>query len=259
MRNRFAGMILVVGGLSCAPALAADVTSSVYDSREAETGTPFGIGAMSSQLPGKTGYSLIGQGERHLSQTEDSYGFREYGEHESRFDAGQVGVGASMQATTGITLVGLDAGEHIFPQIGFEGFSGQFAVSSDPAREKYYEWLPTMSVGIQSLIGKCRFLPLARAGGGVGNLAKSGVVPAMGTVVGAGVYLDCASLDLSAETAHLNAAGEGTDLSRADLSIPLDKGAAGIGLRGERISETNRLEQRVSFVYKSRFSSLLSN
>lgn len=255
MRNRCTVIVLAILAFYVAPVFADEVMTSVYDSREAERIAPLGIGVMSGQLQGEAGYSFIAQGERHLGQSENQLGFREYGEHESRFEAGQ-GVGVSMQATTGITLVGLDNGEHVFPQIGLEVFSGQFAISSDSAREKYYEWLPTMSVGVQSLIGSCRLLPLARAGAGVGNFGKSGIAPALRAVVGVGVYLDCVSLDLSAEAAHLNAAGGGTDLSRADLSIPLADGAAGIGLRGERISGPDRLEQRVSLVFKSRFIDL---
>jgi hypothetical protein len=262
MRNQCTGIVLAILAFCCIPVFVAkaaettEVTSSVYNSRETEGIAPLGLGVMSGQLQGETGYSFIAQGERHLSQREGRLGFREYGEHASRISAGQ-GVGVAMQATTGITLVGLDAHEHVFPHIGFEIFSGQFAISSDSAAEKYYEWLPTMSVGIQSSFGSCRFLPLARAGGGAGNLGKPGIAPALGTVVGVGAYLDCAALDFSVEAGHLNAVGGGTDFSRADLSIPLAKGASGIDLRGEKILEPNRLEQRVSLVFKSRLMGLL--
>jgi len=259
MQNQCTGIVLAILAFCCTPVFsagAAEVTSSVYNSREGEQTAPLGFGVMSGQLQGETGYSVIAQGERHLDQRESPFGFREYGEHASRFSAGQ-GVGVSMQATTGITVVGLDAHEHLFPHIGFEIFSGQFAISSDSAAEKYYEWLPTMSVGIQSSFGSCRFLPLARGGGGAGTLGKSGIAPALGVVTGVGAYLDCAVLDFSVEAAHLNAAGGGTDFSRADLSVPLSEGASGIDLRGERISGPNRLEQRVSVVFKSRLVGLL--
>lgn len=256
MWRRVIGFSLAVSVGHSVCARAEEISTATYNVREASQTAPFGFGVMSGELPGETGYSFIVQAERHFDQRENRFGFRQYGEHESRFEAGQ-GVGIAMQATTGITLVGLDPGEHVFPHVGFEAFSGQFAVSSDTAREKYYEWLPTMSAGMQFDARGCRFLPLARGGAGVGNLGKPGALPALGSVLGVGAYLDCKAFDLSAEAAHLSAASSATDLARADFSVPLSHGDAGLGLRGERISEPDRLEQRVLLVFKSRMIDLL--
>ena len=215
-----------------------------------------GLGAMSGKNPGQLDYAFVADGEKHFDQRVGQFDFRQYGEAESRFEIGK-GLGVGMQATTGITLLGIDSGEKIYPHLGIEVFSGRFSVNSNSAREKYYEWLPMVSAGIQLAAGKCRLLPLARAGGGLGNLGKAGIFPALGSAIGVSSYLDCSGFDLSGELTHLNAAGKAINLAGADLSIRLNHEKIGIGLRGERTSEPDRLEQRVLLLFRSRIAELL--
>jgi hypothetical protein len=250
IRHRWNALALLLALSAGAHARADEASTSRYQAPAFNT--PVGVGSLLGRADDQNQYALVIEGQNHFKQRRGPYGIRQYGHGESRLELGN-GVGLSLSATSGVSLYGLKPGETWSPHVGIEALSGRITVNTNGSFERYYEWLPMMSAGLQFAVTRsCRLLPLARAGGGAGNLGKNGWAPSLRAAYGTGAYLNCADLDVAAEITRLPGSGNDVNLTTVDVAYPLSRHGLKIGLRGESTLERDggsvnpdRTEQRV--------------
>ncbi len=219
---------------------------------------PVGVGGLLGELTGDgplaRDFAAIIDGNNHFRQRMTVFGVRQYGFGHSRLEIG-TGIGVHLEATSGITLVGLEGDAKIFPHIGMEPMSGRINWSTRDQRIDYYEWLPMMSVGIQGQVKGCRILPLVRAGGGVGTLnrGESSLVRSPQRAYGLGAHFNCSRFDFALESTHLGSGVDRTQFATMDLALQLRPDWQ-FGVRAERLNVESlsgeSAEKRVIFTIR---------
>jgi len=197
--------------------------------------SPIGFGSLVAHENGESRYELVLEGHNHFKQKTGPFGFRQYGVAESRLELGS-DFGITLDAISGVTILGITKDEKFHPFVGIEPFSGKIDLNSSDSRTDYYEWLPMGSVGIQFAIRTCRILPLVRAGGGIGNLKKSGLSPALRAAYGPGFHFNCSGFNFAAELTRVETRPNPVEFASLDLAIRLSKNGWEAGLRGESIA-----------------------
>lgn len=199
---------------------------------------PVGLGVLTQSNAGVFGVDGVVEGINHFRQTYTNLGVRQYGYGQSRLEMGS-DIGVELTAISGVTLVGLHGWEKFSPHIGIEPMSGRIIWSTNSDRQSYYEWMPALSLGLQSAWGSCRALPLVRAGGGLGNFAQGNFKPRGSYTYGAGFYLNCAKVDLAAENTWLANSGRAASIGAFDASMAVLPSKLRLGVRGETLLGQN--------------------
>lgn len=212
---------------------------------------PVGVGSLVSRVGQDVDYALVLEGSNHFKQRTTQFGIRQYGFAQSRLELG-TSSGLNLAATSGITVFGIQGEQKVSPHLGIEPFSGRVALNTDAANERFYEWFPAASAGLQFQAGGCRVLPLVKGGGAVGNLGKSGLGPAFRSSHGAGAHFNCDRWDLAFETSRIRGGGLRADLSAIDFSLNQYRSGLKLGMRAERLEmpSSQHLENRVMFVLR---------
>lgn len=154
-----------------------------------------GIGPGISRSNGTNLYYLNINDINHFDQIETTYGFTQYGSGGGGIQIGN-GVGIDLNATSGMSLIGLGEREGIAPQIGFD-LGGRIRLNTNSAINSFYQWLPAVTVGPQIGWGKSRLLLLAKGGASLGNYDNIGIMPNMYWSYGGGVALATEAVDIS--------------------------------------------------------------
>jgi hypothetical protein len=195
-----------------------------------------GIGALTSSAPGAltAEYAFIVEGGNHFQQRETVWGITQYGFAQSRLELG-TSVGISLDADSGVTLIGLGKNDRIAPHLGIEPFSGTVSLNTKAGADSFYEWMPMASAGVQVAAGSCRLLPLVRAGGGVGNLRKAGLLPGFSQAVGASAHINCGLVNLAGSWVKVGPLPNAATLGAVDLSVALRSLPIRFGARAETL------------------------
>jgi hypothetical protein len=193
-----------------------------------------GLGALAGSGTRADSYSFFIEGHNHFKQTKTIWGIRQYGFSQSRLELGN-GIGVTLDALSGITLLGLEKDESVAPHLGIEPFDGQITWNSRSSRASYYQWLPMASAGLQAVAGSCRILPELRLGGALGNIGRHKLAPWPHASAGVAAHVNCAQTDFAAYFTRIDPGHTSSDLAAVDIALPLRRGWS-FGVRGELVS-----------------------
>jgi hypothetical protein len=212
--------------------------------------TPVGLGILTGEGSGYSQWAAVIEGQNHFKQHMGEYGITQYGHGYARAEIGNY-LGVVLGAHSGVMLYGLGNKRKwgVSPFFGIEPFSGAISWTSTPERNRFYNWQPMASGGLQFGLGGCRLLSIVRGGVAAGNLLKDGMLPAFGMAYGTGAYLNCSSVDLAFDLNQVRASGRFTNLGLADLSYGFSPGGVKLGVRGE--SDTAHSERRLLLVFQT--------
>ena len=218
-----------------------------------------GIGALMGQSthdgvvePGSNDYTLVLDGHNQFQQRMTQWGIRQYGFSQSRLEVG-TNLGVTLDATSGVALYGLEDGQKgIAPFLGLEAFSGHIALNTRQDRIDFYEWLPTVSTGVQIGWGACRLLPLVKGGGAVGTVTQGGFWPVFGLSAGAGTHLNCGKWNFGGSLAGVRAQGQYAQIGAVDFEFAIPQSKIQLDLRSEWVGRSSGQEQRAMMTLRSR-------
>jgi hypothetical protein len=221
----------------------------------ASSQSPVGIGSLVSTEGGASDYEMVLESNHHFQQRPGFMDLRQYGFGQSRVELGS-SIGFTASAVSGITVIGLRGHESFSPHLGIEPFNGKLSINSSDHRQGYYEWLPMVAFGPQFGAGHCRFLPLIRGGGAVGNLGRQDNLPRAHASYGAGSHLNCPMVNFATELTRISER-ENVDIGATDLNIRITPKTWELGMRGELLVDRAsnpeigpRIERRLMLVLR---------